>query len=105
MKITHVGQMVGDMHAGMACLKAKNGFEIRSVVTFGLADSVHKTVTVSIAFVSWLDMVCRAGLNKHAYLNKMLVTIGEPDDRGWWPCAYSYDGTSAGVCEVREVRP
>lgn len=105
MKLNNIGDTVGDLHDGWARLHQK-GFEYRSVVPFKFPGSnvpqPSKFHNVGEMFGYFLGAV-RKLTPAYTYTSKLLITIDEPNDEGWWPCAWSYDGRTGGVCEVREI--
>jgi hypothetical protein len=77
-------------------------YDLRNVVRFYITP--HYTRGSPIAgqglFTDWLGQVARAA--DAFYTNKMLIVVHMPwHDSEWWPCAWSYDSSFGGVCEVR----
>lgn len=85
------GAVLADMHGHSVFTHPDitENFEVRNVVMFRAEQ-----------FSKFLSTI------RNGYGNKHLMVIAEPwafsgEDAEWWPCAFSYDGSYACVCEVR----
>lgn len=83
----------------------RRAFYIRSVIDFVLPDADQLTDAVALSRHHLLDYFTQLCLSTTSlpYMNKYLVVLAEPNDEGWAPAGYIYDGRRAGFCEIKEA--